>query len=936
MSAANRGRQGVESMSGYTNRRVPGCVWWMAVAMMCAGHASAQGVPANVYLDAAGGAGGNTVRASDDHPTAWYSLSTATVDQLWGLLPPGREGTVFEASGASGTEDAPLIRTTISGLIPGETYSVQIHFWSAATENWALLAGFSPATMTRFDRLGADGAVPGGAGVLNLNMGTGARLVDPLGGPAYAANGGTGILPSNHAQWNGVLAQDITSGLVYADGSSAASLSINTGREDDAAPGTINWGLSDLINRGGGSPEGLQVASGGGWASEVLHTYERENAAATTPRAPGFAIENLAAGRYDLYVVADNSYHTAAAGDNRQFYVYAGVGETTAGNTDYTGFARQTITNANWSTWQIGVNYARFTLDITSAGQDIIIVSQETSGLDGNALITCVQLVPLGDEGRIELRATLGEAVANAQGEIAVYVDDKPAASPAERSWYDGLSYQRILRATAPPFVTINDNAGWCWFQDERTIVHQGQLIVGSAANSAGTDGANRSGNIEIATYDLATGAPPTISVLHAQLQQDDHDDPAILLRPDGRFLAVYARHSNDKLIRARISQTPGDSTSWLPEATFTAGANVTYANVFRLADENGGRGRTYDFYRGEGFNPNVIISDDDGATWTYAGRLILMANQRPYVKYASNNRDEIHFAYTEGHPSEYGPGTGIYHAYLKGGNIYRSDGTLIRALNAGPIAPQEGTQIFAGNTANRGWIADLHLDYAGRPYLAYSVHQSNDDHRYHYARWDGTQWHDAEIAFAGQCLYASQVDYTGLVALDPQNPNRLWISTNADPVTGQPLISGSDGRRHWELFRGDTTDDGAHWNWTPLTANSEVDNLRPIMPFSDGRYTALLWLRGKYTSYTNYDLDAVAAVVPSADFDADFDVDASDLTAFVTCMTGPMRPYSLPPLLASCPLMPDAAGHVAADFDADGDVDQADFGIFQRQVTGR
>ena len=55
-------------------------------------------------------------------------------------------------------------------------------------------------------------------------------------------------------------------------------------------------------------------------------------------------------------------------------------------------------------------------------------------------------------------------------------------------------------------------------------------------------------------------------------------------------------------------------------------------------------------------------------------------------------------------------------------------------------------------------------------------------------------------IAYAGQCLYTAEGDYTGLVALDPQNPNRLFISTNADPVAGTPLISLTDGRRHWEI----------------------------------------------------------------------------------------------------------------------------------------
>jgi hypothetical protein len=44
-------------------------------------------------------------------------------------------------------------------------------------------------------------------------------------------------------------------------------------------------------------------------------------------------------------------------------------------------------------------------------------------------------------------------------------------------------------------------------------------------------------------------------------------------------------------------------------------------------------------------------------------------------------------------------------------------------------------------------------------------------------------------------------------MALDPNDPDQVVISTNADPGTGQPLISQSDEQRHWELFDGRTSD---------------------------------------------------------------------------------------------------------------------------------
>ena len=75
------------------------------------------------------------------------------------------------------------------------------------------------------------------------------------------------------------------------------------------------------------------------------------------------------------------------------------------------------------------------------------------------------------------------------------------------------------------------------------------------------------------------------------------------------------------------------------------------------------------------------------------------------------------------------------------------------------------------------------------------------------------------------------------------------------------PLISAEDGQQHHELFEGVSIDGGATWHWTTITADSTVDNLRPIIPIWDGDQRALLWLRGVYTKYTEYDLDVVATI---------------------------------------------------------------------------
>ena len=133
---------------------------------------------------------------------------------------------------------------------------------------------------------------------------------------------------------------------------------------------------------------------------------------------------------------------------------------------------------------------------------------------------------------------------------------------------------------------------------------------------------------------------------------------------------------------------------------------------------------------------------------------------------------------------------------------------------------------------------------------------QAGEDHRYRYARWTGKAWECEEIAYAGSKLYPGEDDYTGNVALDPHDPAIVYISTNADPVTGKALISRADGQRHWEIFKGRRR--AAGWTWTRVTRDSSMDNIRPIVPIWPGKQFALLWLRGKMRAYTDYAFEIV------------------------------------------------------------------------------
>ncbi|APR82223.1 Hypothetical protein A7982_07572 [Minicystis rosea] len=433
-------------------------------------------------------------------------------------------------------------------------------------------------------------------------------------------------------------------------------------------------------------------------------------------------------------------------------------------------------------------------------------------------------------------------------------------------------SAEEAAPAAASDVVVFNDNGGWCWYQDERVIFdpRAGALLIGSVASAKGPGGKTRGGDVDLVSYDVDTGEKTRVTLDH--IGRDDHNAPALLLRQDGRYLAMYTNHNRDRLSRYRISSAPHYAEGWGPKLTFDWRAeigsnfNTTYSNLFYLSAE----GRTYDFARADGRSPNMLVSDDDGETWRHAGRLTESKNLgyvNGYFKYASLGVDRIDFIATEHHPRDYD--TSVYHGYLQGGKLHRSDGTVIDedAFDGDAPVPSAFTPVLTagatigGETLTHAWIAALRIDAKGQPHAILTARANDapentnfDDHRFVYARFDGADWHVHPLAQAGAALYDDEEDYTGLGALDPHDAGRLYISTAIDPRNGVTT------KKH-EIYRGETTDDGATWEWTAITESSDVDNLRPVVPAWDGKRTALLWLRGTYFSMNSYELAVVGII---------------------------------------------------------------------------
>ena len=436
------------------------------------------------------------------------------------------------------------------------------------------------------------------------------------------------------------------------------------------------------------------------------------------------------------------------------------------------------------------------------------------------------------------------------------------AAQDSAANKRGNASYDRA--ADSHSFTVFMREGGWCWYQDPRAILHNGQVIIGAVQG-------NGSGDARIGVYDLVHDKPLGSFVAHDNFDRDDHNSPVFYPRPDGSVLTMYARHGREKTHYYRISD-PSDYLRWGDERRIEYDGflvaprdRVTYMNLFPLSAER----KLYCFFRGLEFNPCVVSSPDHGESWEDAKHFIrseVEGRHRPYVRYAGNGVDRVHITFTDAHPRNYG--NNIYYALFKGGKFYKADGTLIKDLDrGGPLRPSEADLVFRGSeeavTGKHGasaprsaWTSSIAFDDGGHPHLGYSYYLSNDDHRYRIASWDGRQWIDREVAFAGSCLYEAESSYTGLIALDPVDPSFVVISTDVHPTSGKGV-----GETH-EIYRAkiDLRDDRNSIRWKAVTKKSPCRNIRPII-LREGPQRVVLWNRGQFNTYTNYQLDTVGFV---------------------------------------------------------------------------
>jgi len=400
---------------------------------------------------------------------------------------------------------------------------------------------------------------------------------------------------------------------------------------------------------------------------------------------------------------------------------------------------------------------------------------------------------------------------------------------------------------------TLTDDGAWCWFSNPRAIYYSDNEVI--------TGWVKKDGSVEVASLNLSTGKKEFENIF-PKMQVDDHNNPAFTKLPNGNILTMYTWHSTKDGVISNTTTKGSDIHSFGENIIFKPKTDellqrfpretYTYANPYVLKAENN---KVFAFGRWTGFKPNLIISDDNGKSWSEKYVVIsddpFTPGNRPYVNYYSDGKSKVHLIFTDGHPRNE-PTNSVYYCYYENGAFWKVDGGKICDLDELPFTVNDASLVYqATEETGRAWIADIVVKDE-KPYVLYSRHPKETDHRYHYAWYDANtgKWNDFEICKAGKWFPQTpegeverEPHYLGNMTVNPNKPNEIYVSREVNEV--------------FEIEKYTTNNDGKNWKITPITSNSKLDNVRPYIPRDQPQNakTVVLWMENNtYIHYTNYD----------------------------------------------------------------------------------
>ena len=373
----------------------------------------------------------------------------------------------------------------------------------------------------------------------------------------------------------------------------------------------------------------------------------------------------------------------------------------------------------------------------------------------------------------------------------------------------------------------------WSYFGDPRAISHDGHTFTGWVSTT---------GHIWVAR--LTKGGTLTKHLLFRDIGVDDHNNPSLVFRPDGRIVVFFSPHSGHdlpppgipSLMRYRISQHPRSIEGWGPVHTVPnvpGELGYTYPNPIQQ------RGKLWLFWRGGGWMPTFSYTEN-GQDWVPARELVRSGTGfRPYAKYVGDGDRRIHGIFSNHHVMNH-PNSLFYVRY-EGDDLYAMGGRRIASLATVPVPIAELDAIYRYSDAGgRAWPHDIALTAGGRPRVVYTrrLGGPGGDDTFWYAYHDGERWVSRKIVEAGR----GRPSFTsGGASLDHADPRVVYLSRTIG--------------RWNQVEVWFTPDDGRSWQSRQLTHDTTHYCIRPVKPRGLIGASRILFARGDETTigFTDY-----------------------------------------------------------------------------------
>ena len=395
-----------------------------------------------------------------------------------------------------------------------------------------------------------------------------------------------------------------------------------------------------------------------------------------------------------------------------------------------------------------------------------------------------------------------------------------------------GLVAPRTVEAAK---VTRLGAGNWTYFSDPRAVSTETAVYTGWISPA---------GRVTVAKFVPSTGRRQTVVV--GRTGSDDHNNPALVLRPDGRLMVFFSPHSGryepkDQVSRMyyRVAERRNSISRWGPTRHLPVNApgrlGYTYPNPVALS-----RNRLWLSWRGGGWLPTYSIYTQ--GRWSAAREIVRGSpGHRPYAKYAGGRAgsDVVHIAFTEAHPEL--TATNVrYLQYRLGVGFTGADGRRVGSLSALPMHVSRAEIVHRHSArTGRSWVMDVSDDGSGNPVIVYSVGFGRARQSFRYARWTGQEWLDRPVAPAYSSVRrnATGAFQTGGIVLDPRDPATVYLAR----VVGR--------RAQVEEWR--TADGGLTWTRVRVLSPAGHNCFRPTVPRGPAR--VLLFVCGRVSHWQHF-----------------------------------------------------------------------------------